>query len=80
MEALLAAAGCLKPKPVGVVRAQDAIVRYLKAHGLASEASLRAHCGNTPDVSKGLRGLVREGVVGRFGLGGKLRAYRYFVN
>ena len=78
MEALLEAVDRCRPV-TAFGRAKDAVLTYLRGQGVASEASVRKHCGNTPDISKALRLLVKTGEVGRYGDGGKAQVFKYFV-
>ncbi|KAK4725377.1 hypothetical protein R3W88_028156 [Solanum pinnatisectum] len=57
----------------------EAILRVL-SHGSISEIKIRQLIGNSPDTSKALRMLLRQGKVKRSGAGGSSDPYTYVVN
>ncbi|XP_049342624.1 uncharacterized protein LOC125806912 [Solanum verrucosum] len=60
-------------------RRAEAILRVL-SHGSISEIKIRQLIGNSPDTSKALRMLLRQGKVKRSGAGGSSDPYTYVVN
>ncbi|KAH0724049.1 hypothetical protein KY285_006114 [Solanum tuberosum] len=60
-------------------RRAEAILRVL-SHGSISEITIRQLIGNSPDTSKALRMLLKEGKVKRSGAGGSSDPYTYVVN
>nr|XP_025883462.1 uncharacterized protein LOC104644366 [Solanum lycopersicum] len=70
----------LNPKaPPYLRRRAEAILRVL-SHGSISEIRIRQLIGNSPDTSKALRMLLRQGKVKRSGAGGSSDPYTYVVN
>ncbi|XP_049400084.1 uncharacterized protein LOC125864213 [Solanum stenotomum] len=65
--------------PPSLRRRAEAILRVL-SHGSISEIKIRQLIGNSPDTSKALRMLLRQGKVKRSGAGGSSDPYTYVVN
>jgi hypothetical protein len=66
--------------PTKFERAKARVIKYLQKFGSSPEAPIRHHYGNTPDVSKALRALLKLGMVTREGKGGRNSTYMYHLH
>ncbi|XP_060177334.1 uncharacterized protein LOC132607400 [Lycium barbarum] len=65
--------------PPHLRRRAEAVLRVL-SHGSISEVRIREQIGNSPDTSKALRMLLKQGKVKRSGAGGPSDPYIYIIN
>ncbi|XP_059298095.1 uncharacterized protein LOC132050747 [Lycium ferocissimum] len=65
--------------PPHLRRRAEAVLRVL-SHGSISEVRIREQIGNSPDTSKALRMLLKQGKVKRSGAGGPSDPYIYLIN
>lgn len=63
-----------------VDRIADVVLKYMQAHRESrwvAESAIRVAIGNTPDVSKAIRKLFRDGKLERMGRGGRKDCFMY---
>ncbi|KAM3339629.1 hypothetical protein P3S68_029498 [Capsicum galapagoense] len=70
----------LNPNPPPHLRRRAEAILGILSHGSISEIRIRQLIGNSPDTSKALRMLLKQGTVKRSGAGGPSDPYIYVAN